>query len=687
MNYNFFLEIYSEEIPYLLQSSARNQLIKIAENSFKDNIISFKTLECLSTPKRLVLLAEEMVTNIILPSKVIKGPRVGCNDEALAGFMKSQSVNKEDLIEEDTAKGRFYFYKSKKREVNTIEILQKILTEFLSEIQWKKSMRWGSYGCSWGRPLISIACMLNNNVIKFNFNHLVSSNVIYLNGPYEEKEIKIKNASHYFDTLKKNKIILNQEDRKFIISKNLRKILKKNNCHEELNSKLLDEVVNLVEKPCVLKGNFKQTFLELPPQLLDLTMQQHQKYFPMKLKTDNKHINYFLFVSNNTDVNNLILKGNERVLQARLFDAKFFWDKNKKQNLVKQISKLNKIIFFKKLGSMYDRSQRIRQLSSIIADLVGANKGDTEIAGSIAKADLVSDLVGEFPELQGVIGSHFAIQQGFSEEISNAIKEHYLPLGPKDKVPRSKISIAVALADKIDVVLGFYGINEKPTSSKDPFALRRNALGIIRILIKNKLSLSLKEIFNNSKNLYKTQNINFENESLIENLNEFFTERFKIILKDLDFRSDIINSIVDTNGCDDIYGIFSKIKTFDNLLKQNSGKTAVSVYKRAKNIINQNSQDEILGNPDKILFEHPSEDEILIKINEIKDYFTTPSRLRDYNKSIELLSEIKPLTDTFFDQVKVNSENQQLKKNRLELLYLMCKTFDKFTDFSKLDGA
>ena len=687
MSHNFFLEIYSEEIPYLLQSSARNQLIKIAENNFKDNIISFKTLDCLSTPKRLVLLAEEMVAKIILPSKVIKGPRVGCNDEALAGFMKSQSINKEDLIEEDTEKGRFYFYKSKQKEVNTIEILQKILIEFLSKIQWKKSMRWGSYDCSWGRPLISIACMLNNNVIKFKFNHLVSSNVIYLDGPYEDKEIKIKNASHYIDTLKKNKIILNQEDRKYIISENLKKILKKNNCHEELNSKLLDEVVNLVDKPRVLKGNFKQAFLDLPPQLLDLTMQQHQKYFPMKLKTDNKHINYFLFVSNNRDANNLILKGNERVLQARLFDAKFFWDKNKKQNLVKQISKLNNIIFFKKLGSMYDRTQRIRQLSSIIADLVGANKGDTEIAGSIAKADLVSDLVGEFPELQGVIGSHFAIQQGFSDEISNAIKEHYLPLGPKDKVPRSKISIAVALADKIDVVLGFYGINEKPTSSKDPFALRRNALGIIRILIKNKLSLSLKELFNNSKNLYKMQNINLENESLIENLNEFFTERFKIILKDLDFRLDIINSIVDTKGCDDIYGIFSKIKTFDNLLKQNSGKTAVSVYKRAKNIINQNSQDKILGNPDKILFEHPSEDEILIKINEIKDYFTTPSRLRDYNKSIELLSEIKPLTDTFFDQVKVNSENQQLKKNRLELLYLMCKTFDKFTDFSKLDGA
>ena len=201
-------------------------------------------------------------------------------------------------------------------------------------------------------------------------------------------------------------------------------------------------------------------------------------------------------------MNNLILNGNEKVLQARLFDAKFFWDKNKKQNLVKQISKLKKITFFQKLGTMYDRSQRIRQLSSIVADLIGANKSEAEIAGSIAKADLVSDLVGEFPELQGVIGSHFATQQGFSEEISNAIKDHYLPIGPKDNVPRSKVSISVALADKIDVVLGFYGINEKPTSSKDPFALRRSVLGIIRIIIRNKLSLSLKEIFNNAKNLF-----------------------------------------------------------------------------------------------------------------------------------------------------------------------------------------
>ena len=687
MRYNFFLEIYSEEIPYLLQVSARDQLLKLAEKDFRENNIDFRNLKCLSTPKRLVLLAEEMSSKILIPSKLIKGPRVGCKEETLAGFMKSQSLIKNDLFEQDTEKGKFYFFKSQKKDIDTKEVLQSLLGEFLSRIQWKKSMKWGSYDCYWGRPIISLACMLDEYVVNFSYNHLVSKNIIYLNGPYDDKEFKIKNSLHYLETLKKNNIILDHDERKKIISENLKKFLLKNGCHEDLNNKLLDEVTNLVEQPYVIKGNFKKDFLDLPSQLLDLTMQYHQKYFTMKLKTDDKHINYFLFVSNNKDINNLILSGNEKVLQARLFDAKFFWDKNKKQNLVKQISKLKKITFFQKLGTMYDRTQRIRQLSSIIADLVDANKSEAEIAGSIAKADLVSDLVIEFPELQGVIGSHFATQQGFSEEVSNAIKDHYLPIGPKDNVPRSKVSISVALADKIDVVLGFYGINEKPTSSKDPFALRRNALGIIRILIKNKISLSLKEIFNNAKNLYKIQNINLVNENLTQDLNIFFLERLKIILRDFNFRSDVINSIFEDDGVDDIYRVYNKVKILDNLLKQNSGKIVTSVYKRAKNIIDQNSQDDIFGNPDKILFEHPSEDEILIKINEIKDYFTTPSRLRDYNKSIQLLSEIKPLTDTFFDQVKVNNENQQLKKNRLELLYLMCKTFDKFTDFSKLDGT
>ena len=232
----------------------------------------------------------------------------------------------------------------------------------------------------------------------------------------------------------------------------------------------------------------------LPDELLNLTMVNHQRYFPMKSEQENKIINSFLFVANNFDNKNLITKGNEKVIDARLSDAKFFWDKNKRQNLVKQVTKLNSIIFYQKLGTLYDKTQRIRQLSSVIADTIGANKEDTEIAGSICKADLVSDLVGEYPELQGTIGRYFALEQGFSQEISNAIQNHYLPLGPSGKVPKEKISIAVAVADKIDTLIGFFGIYEKPTSSKDPFALRRACLGVLRLITENKISLSLKAV-------------------------------------------------------------------------------------------------------------------------------------------------------------------------------------------------
>jgi len=418
-------------------------------------------------------------------------------------------------------------------------------------------------------------------------------------------------------------------------------------------------------------------------------MMQHQRYFPMKSLETDKITNSFVTISNNKDEKKIIIAGNERVLQARLSDAKFFWDKNKKQNLVKNVSKLNGITFYKDLGSLYDKTQRVRQLASLIADIIGSNKGDTEIAASICKADLVSDLVGEYPELQGVIGKHFAMAQGFSPQIAGAISDHYLPIGSNDKVPKDKISICVALADKIDTLTGFFGINLKPTSSKDPFALRRAVIGMIRIVIENKISLSLKEIINNAKNLYLSKNIKFTNEKLADELIDFFNERFKNLLKEKEKRFDVVDSVLSDNRSDDFYNLYLKITTIAKHIKQPEGVNAIAVYKRAKNILQQNEQmikDNIFGTPDPVLFASEIEENLLAHINEIREYFTTPSRLRDTQKSIKMLSETKVLTDKFFEEVKVNDENEQVRKNRLELLFLMCKTFDNFTDFSKLEG-
>lgn len=685
---DFFLELYSEEIPHGLQIHARKQILELIFKELNENNIKFKGFDVFSTPKRLVVFIENITLNQKIESQEVKGPKVGCNDQALEGFLKSKNALKEDLIQKSTDKGEFYFVKLPAKTLLTSDILRKKLPSILQSINWKKSMRWSDHDCFWGRPLRSILCLLDNKVLDFSFFHINSSNSTYVNGPFEDKEVKIKNFKDYKKNLEKNKIEINHIKRESKINIELEKLLKKNKCSLEINNVLVDEVTNLVETPIILKGKFDPEYLVLPDELLTLTMVNHQRYFPMKSEQENKIINSFLFVANNFDNKNLITKGNEKVIDARLSDAKFFWDKNKKQNLVKQVTKLNSIIFYQKLGTLYDKTQRIRQLSSVIADTIGANKEDTEIAGSICKADLVSDLVGEYPELQGTIGRYFALEQGFSQEISNAIQNHYLPLGPSGKVPKEKISIAVAVADKIDTLIGFFGIDEKPTSSKDPFALRRACLGVLRLITENKISLSLKEILNNSKNLYHAQNYQLTNEKVIEDLFQFFIERFKINLRDKGARLDVTNSILENNRSDDFYLIMKKINELSKCLKKSQGQDAISIYKRSKNILDQSDQEEeFFGNPDNVLFQHPSEDEILIKLNEARDYFTTPSRLRDNEKTITLLSELKPMTDNFFDNVKVNDDNQQVRKNRLELLTLLCKTFEKFTDFSKLDGS
>ncbi len=686
---DFFLELYSEEIPHDLQINAREQLDKLIKNELEEKEIKFKEFNIFSTPKRISIVINDITSEQKINPHEIKGPRVGCNEQALDGFLKSRSVTRDDLITKETEKGEFYFIKLGEKKIFTSQILREKLPLILKSINWKKSMRWSNYDCFWGRPLISICCLLDGEVLNFNYFHLNSSNITYVNGPIEDKEVKINNFREYCEVLSKNNIELDHKQREAKIRKKLTELLKKNKCSIELNARLIEEVVNLVENPVILKGKFNKDYLSLPDELLNLTMINHQKYFPMKLEIDNKLMSNFLFVANNFDNKNLITKGNEKVIDARLSDAKFFWDKNKKQSLVKQVTKLNSIVFYQKLGSLYDKTQRVRQLSSVIADSIGANKADTEIAASISKSDLVSDLVGEYPELQGIIGSYFAIEQGFSKEISNAIQNHYLPLGPAGNVPKEKISICVAIADKIDNLVGFFGINEKPTSSKDPFALRRACLGVLRLITENKINISVKEILNNSKNLYISQNFNLTNEKIIEDLFEFFIERFKVNLKDKGARLDIVNSTLQNNRLDDFYLLYKNINELSKCFKKPQGRDSISIFKRSKNILDTSitNDEEFFGNPENILFQHPVEDEILIKLNEIRDYFTTPSRLRDNNKTVSLLSELKPMTDNFFDNVKVNDDNQQVRNNRLELLTLLCKTFEKFTDFSKLDGS
>ena len=686
----FLLELYSEEIPHGLQIDCRTNLEASFQKKLEDHNIKYKHINVFSTPSRLCIHIEGLPTNLLLEAKEIKGPKVGSPEQALEGFLKSNKLDKKDVFEKEIDKGKFYFAKTKQQKIDLQTLFATQVPEILKTLNWKKSMRWSNHSLSWGRPLKSILCLFDKHPVVFDFHHLKSSNKVHVGGPYDEKSFIVKNIVQYFSTLKDKKIILDQEVRKKMVLEGLKSVFKKSKCEDNPNAKLVEEVTNLVDYPTALKGQFSKEFLELPEELLHLTMMQHQRYFPMKSLETNKITNSFITISNNTDEKKLIIAGNESVLQARLSDAKFFWDKNKRQNLVKNVSKLNGITFYKDLGSLYDKTQRVRQLASLIADIIGANKGDTEIAGSICKADLVSDLVGEYPELQGVIGKYFALSQGFSPEIANAISDHYLPVGPTDRVPKDKISICVALADKLDTLIGFFGINLKPTSSKDPFALRRAVLGMIRIILDNKISISLKEIINNAKNLYLSNNVEIINDRLADDLIDFFNDRFKNLLKEKEKRLDVVDSVLSNNRSDDFYNLYLKITTIAKYIKQPDGINSIAAYKRAKNILEQNDQmvkDNIFGNPDPVLFNTEIEKNLLANIQEVREYFTTPSRLRDSQKSIKMLSDVKVLTDRFFEEVKVNDDNEEVKKNRLELLFLMCKTFDNFTDFSKLEGA
>ena len=686
----FLLELYSEEIPHGLQIDCRTNLEASFQKKLEDHNIKYKRINVFSTPSRLCIHIEGLPTSLLLEAKEIKGPKVGSPEQALEGFLKSNKLDKKDVFEKEIDKGKFYFAKTKQQKIDLQTLFATQVPEILKTLNWKKSMRWSNHSLSWGRPLKSILCLFDKHSVVFDFHHLKSSSKAHVGGPYDEKSFIVKNIVQYFSTLKDKKIILDQEVRKKMVLEGLKSVFKKSKCEDNPNAKLVEEVTNLVDYPTALKGQFSKEFLELPEELLHLTMMQHQRYFPMKSLETNKITNSFITISNNTDEKKLIIAGNESVLQARLSDAKFFWDKNKRQNLVKNVSKLNGITFYKDLGSLYDKTQRVRQLASLIADIIGANKGDTEIAGSICKADLVSDLVGEYPELQGVIGKYFALSQGFSPEIANAISDHYLPVGPTDRVPKDKIAICVALADKLDTLIGFFGINLKPTSSKDPFALRRAVLGMIRIILDNKISISLKEIINNAKNLYLSNNVEIINDRLADDLMDFFNDRFKNLLKDKEKRLDVVDSVLSNNRSDDFYNLYLKITTIAKYIKQPDGINSIAAYKRAKNILEQNDQmvkDNIFGNPDPVLFNTEIEKNLLANIQEVREYFTTPSRLRDSQKSIKMLSDVKVLTDRFFEEVKVNDDNEEVKKNRLELLFLMCKTFDNFTDFSKLEGA
>ncbi len=685
----FLLELFSEEIPANLQSTARINLIESFKRFFeKENIIYKDDGKVFSTPNRLVLCFKKIEREIHQKSEEIRGPNTKAPDIAVEGFLKSNLILKKDIYKKNTDKGEFFFYKKPSRKKKSEDVLKTSIPSILENLSWKKSMKWGEHDLYWGRPLKSILAIFDSKPLKFEFHHLSSSNVTYIDKDFEDKTKIFKNINSYFSYFKKLNVIIDNDLRKKYIKKKLSDLSNKKNLEININEKLLNEVTDIVEKPKVISCIFDKKYLKIPKEIIIITMQHHQRYFPTFDKKDNVTNNFFI-VADSLDPKSFVKIGNERVIDARLSDAEFFWNKNKSQNLVKQISKLKNVNYFKGLGNYFDKVQRIRKLSSLISDELLISKEKIEIASSICKVDLLSDLVGEFPELQGVLGGYFAEAQGFEKDVCIAVSEHYLPTGLESKIPKKPYSIALSLSDKLDSLVGFFGLGLKPSSSKDPYALRRSAIGLLKMILENNKELKLRDLINYSCQLYKEQNIDFSSKNIQKDLSEFFNDRFKNFMKEKGIRNDIIESATLDYNIDIILKIYKKTLILNKLISKETGKDLMFSYKRASNIIYnelKNNKIELSGSADPGLFKNEFEKILYKKIHEIRKDFTNIGKDEDYEGLLKKLSLARKEVNEFFDNVIVNDQDELIKKNRLELLQMLCKTFDNYLNFSKVES-
>ena len=684
---DLFIELFSEEIPSNLQKNARNNLLQNFKDFFEQEKIIHKSEgKVFSTPNRLIILFDRIDTEIHRKSEYIRGPNINAPEKALDGFIKSNKIEKKNIFEKQTEKGKFYFFKKPAKKIQTIDLLNKNIPDLLRKIYWKKSMKWGDFDLYWGRPLKSILAIFGNIKLNFKFHHLHSSNSTFLDKEFEEKTKVFSSYKLYESYFKKSGIIIDHNKRKKFIEKKLSKISKNKNLEIKINDKLLDEVTNIVESPKILNCKFDQKFLKIPKEILIITMQHHQKYFPTFDKKNNL-TNNFLVVANTKDLKGFIKLGNERVVEARLNDAQFFWQKNKSKSLVKQVSKLKKINYFKGLGTYFDKIQRMRKLSSLISDELLISKEKIEIASSICKVDLLSDLVGEFPELQGVMGGYFATAQGFDKDICLAISEHYLPTSLENRIPKKSYSIALSLTDKLDTLVGFFGIELKPSSSKDPYALRRSAIGLIRLLLENGKEFKIRDLINYSTLLYHEQKFEFDTKAIQKDLIEFLNDRLKNYMKEKGIKQDIIEAAISSYNIDQILKIYNKAVVLNKFISKEIGKDIISSYKRASNILSNELKDksiELNNSTEPDLFKNKYEKNLYTKINEIRKYFTNVNKDENYENSLKILASTKKEIFEFFDNVIVNDENEFIKKNRLELLQMLCKAFDNYIDFSSI---
>ncbi|HJD59959.1 MAG TPA: glycine--tRNA ligase subunit beta [Rickettsia endosymbiont of Omalisus fontisbellaquei] len=659
------LELFSEEIPALMQKNAEEGYLNIFTKIFEENEI-FAKVQVFAGPRRITLHATHLPKVTLPKEEEIKGPSIDAPEAAINGFCKAHNVSKLELSTKLINNQLYYFLIKKTEEREIKEILPEIIVEAINKYSWAKSMFWGDYKIKWIRPLRNILCIFDGEILPLQFGHLTADNITYGHRLTDNKKLEITDFENYRNKLLENHVILERTKREEIIKTGLLELANFHDLTIKEDARLIEEVAGLTEFPVVLLGKIPQKFLELPKEVLISSMRTHQKYFCLFDKAGN-FAPYFLFVSNGRFANSeLIVQGNEKVLSARLSDAVYFYKQDISKTLESNLDKLLAVTFHAKLGNLKEKIDRIIK----ICDYIAPNNKDLITAAKICKSDLVSEMVGEFPDLQGIMGYYYAKHEELNEEVATAIRDHYKPQGLSDNVPSGNAAL-LGLADKIDSLVGLMIAGEAPTGSGDPYALRRQALGIIRIILENKLELQLTDLISFSISLYKDSSD--KDKDLIIS---FFEERIKFYFKN-NYDISLINAVLDLNLVDTKF----KLDALKEFLAEDAGKELLNAYKRANNII---SDQKITGLVDASLFSTQPEKELFEAMQKISPQVTDSISDKDYNKALNLLSSLLTPITSFFDNVLVNDPDSKIAGNRLLLLQDICNFFDKIAKFNRL---
>jgi len=686
------LELFSEEIPARMQARAAADFARLLGDKLAAAGLEFKEIRSYATPRRLTAVVDGLPARSPDIREERKGPRVDAPDAAIKGFLKSVGLASAASAEKrDDKKGAYYVALIEKPGRATPEVIAEIVPEIVLSFSWPKSMRWGSGRLHWVRPLHSVLCLFDGKVVDFDIDGIKSGNATRGHRFMAPEPFSVKSFADYVQKLREAKVILDGGERAQLIADQARGLAKKHALTLVDDEALLAENAGLTEWPVALMGAFDEAFLSVPQEVLTTSMKAHQKCFSVR-KTGGDLANRFILIANikAEDRGEAIIAGNDRVIAARLSDAKFFFDQDRKIMLPDRVPKLKEIVFHEKLGTQYDRIQRVRMLAREIAALVGADPDLAERAAILAKADLVSGMVGEFPELQGVMGRYYALDQQENATVADAIAAHYKPVGPSDEVPHEPVAIALALADKLDMLAGFWAIDEKPTGSKDPYALRRAALGVIRIVLENGVRMPLAQVLWPALGAHVIGGIRPEKDERII-LNDqlaFFADRLKGYLRDQGARHDLVDAVFALGG-DDLLMIVRRVEALGRFLDTEDGANLLTGTKRAINILRiEEKRDNTTydQSPDPKLFKRPEEKALAKAVDEVEKAAAAAVAREDFEAAMSEMAKLRVPVDEFFDHVTVNATEPDLRANRLRLLNRIRATTLTVADFSKIEG-